>query len=113
MKVLIKRELGSRGMLKKTTTFRLHVRAELTPEEADLVKRCEAGGTVLYSWALGKKRDISVHTTVNNIVNGAEIDCEDFIDLIDAEESMTKACAGFRNLLEKAKTFGEEVVLEF
>lgn len=113
MKVLIKREIGSRGMLMKTTTFKLHVRAELTPEEAALIKKCDAGSTVLYTWVTGKNRDIPVSTTVNNIRNGETIDCEDFIGLIEAEESLTKACSGFRNLLEKASTFGEEVVLEF
>lgn len=113
MKVLIKREIGSRGMLTKTTTFKLHVRAELTPEEAELIKKCDAGDTVLYTWATGRNRDIPVYTTVNNIRNGDTIDCEDFIGLIEAEESLIKACSGFRNLLEKASTFGEEVVLEF
>lgn len=113
MKVLFKRTLGKSGMIKKIPTFTLHVRAELSPEEQDLVKRCDAGGTVLYSWKIGRKRDIDMEATVNWMVRGTDIQCEDFIELIRSEEELRKACSVFKQLLERAKKFGEEEVVEF
>lgn len=113
MKVLIKREIGSKGMIKKSPTFALHVRAELTPDEEALIKKCGAGETVLHEWAIGRKRDIEMTATVDKITNGTVISCENFIDLIDTEESIKTACGTFKSLLERASTFGEEVVLEF
>lgn len=112
MKVLITRNLGTKGMIKKSTTFSLGVRAELTPEEEALIQKCDAGGTVLYNWAI-EKHDIQISTTVNSIVKGTSIECEDFVELIEAEDSIKQACAAFKGLLDRAETFGEEVVLEF
>ncbi len=113
MKVLIKREIGSKGMIKKSPTFALHVRAELTPDEEALIKQCGAGDTILHHWAIGRKRDIEMTTTVDNLARGETISCEHFIDLIETEDSIKTACGNFKALLERASTFGEEVVLEF
>jgi hypothetical protein len=112
MKVLFKRELGKSGMIKKVVTFNLHVRAELTPEEQALIQKCDADDTVLYTWSGGPKRDIEFKTTVKNMTRGAVINCENFIDLIRAEDELQKACGVFKQLLERAKKFGEEEVVE-
>lgn len=113
MKVLIKREIGSKGMIKKSPTFALHVRAELTPDEEALIKQCGAGDTILHQWAVGRKQDIELTATVDGIIKGTQISCEHFIDLIETEDSIKTACGNFKALLERAATFGEEVVLEF
>jgi hypothetical protein len=113
MKVLFKRELGSSGMIKKTTTFTLHVRAELTAEEQALIKKCDAADTVLYSWMAGRKRDLDMQMTVGDMMRGTTINCEGFVELIRAEDEVRNACGVFKQLLERAKTFGQEEVVEF
>ena len=113
MKVRFRRQLGKGGMIKRTTTFSLGVRAELTPEEDALIKKCDAADTVLYTWMAGKKKDIELVMTVKGLVSGRELNCDDFIDLVRTEEEVQKACGIFKQFLEKAKKFGEEEIVDF
>lgn len=113
MKVRFRRELGKSGLIKKSTTFNLGVRAELSTEEQDLIRKCDAADMVLYRWMAGPKHDIEISITVKNVVEGRSVGCEDFVELLRTEDEVRKACGVFKQLLERARKFGEEEIVEF
>ena len=126
MKLLLRRNQKSAGMLGKSITFTLDVRAELTPAEAEAVKKYKMADTMLYtkmemqdkgSGLLGlasrfafKMMNISV--TVGDLVNGKHIECKDIVEMRAVEEQIKEASQNFKAILETAAHFGGEEVIE-
>lgn len=125
MKLLLRRNQKS-GMLSSKITFMLDVRAELTPEEKDSVKKYKMGDTMLYqkmemtdrgSGLLGLAsrlafKMINLTVSVDDLVNGKHIECKDIVEMRAVEEQIKEASQNFKAILETAAHFGGEVVIE-
>lgn len=129
MKLKIRRSQNS-GMMGKVT-FILDVRAELTSEEAELVRKYQLGKNLVYSseqadrntaaaqagniGALGSMfldRMLKRSFTVNDLVNGQHIECKDLAETIATEEQVRTACGALKQYLAAAALFnGEEEVV--
>ena len=112
MKIWIKRSRTERGLLKKKAQFFLEVRAELTDEELALIKRCDTGDAILYSWPSSSDPDYEFTLTPNKLVKGDIINCANFSHMLSAEEEVKNGCYALKQLLEKADTLDQEEVLE-
>ena len=124
MKLLLRRDQKS-GLIGKVT-FTLAVRAELTDEERNNIRKYKLGDTMLYerdkiidrgSGLLGvasrlafKMMNISV--SGNDLSDGKKIDCKDIIEMLAVEEQIKEAAQTFKNVLEAAASFGGEEVIE-
>jgi len=111
------------GMMGKVT-FSLRVSSELTAEEQTAVKTYKMGKEVLYqkmeleggSGLLGLAsslalKAINITVTVNDLVKGRSIDCNDIVEMCAIEEQIKQACSVFKEILEAAATFdGEEII---
>lgn len=107
-------------------TFTLGVRAELTEEEKNNIKKYKLGETMLYermtmtdkgSGLLGvasrlafKMMNLSI--SVNDLSDGKKIDCKDIVEMLAVEGQIKEAAHTFKNVLEAAASFGGEEVIE-
>ena len=121
MKLLIKRNQKS-GSFTGKISFILEVRAELTPEEEENVKKYKMGKTMLYTNLADRgagiigavhRAAVGIEITVDSLVKGRVIDCKDVLEMLAVEEQVKEACAAFSAMLTAAATFGGEEVLEF
>lgn len=125
MKLLLRRSQKS-GMLSSKITFTLDVRAELTPDERDAIKKYKMGDTMLYqkmemadkgSGLLGIAsrlafKMINITVSVDDLVNGKHIECKDIVEMRAVEEQIKEASQNFKAILETAAHFGGEEVIE-
>ena len=126
MKLLLRRDQQTSGMIRSTVTFSLSVRAELSNEERNNIQKYKLGDTVLYTRGeitdpgkglLGlasrvafKMMNISV--SVADLANGKRVDCKDIIEMLAVEEQIKEAAATFKAVLDAASHFGGEEVIE-
>jgi len=123
MKLLLRRDQKS-GLMGKVT-FTLSVRAELTPEETASIKKYKLGDSMLYerekivggSGLLGVAsrfalKMINLSISVNDLEKGKVVDCKDIVEMLAVEEQIKEAAHTFQAVLNAAKTFGGEEVLE-
>jgi hypothetical protein len=124
MKLVLRRDQRS-GMLGKVT-FSLDVRAELTPEELDRIRRYKLGETELYSshemvdrgsGLLGAAsrlawKAITLRICVNDLTNGKRVEAKDVLELLAIEDQIRTAAQTFKQVLDAAATFGGEEVIE-
>lgn len=124
MKLLLRRDQKS-GLIGKVT-FTLAVRAELTSEEQNNIKKYKLGDTMLYermtmtekgSGLLGvasrlafKMMNLSV--SVNDLADGKKVDCKDIVEMLAVEDQIKEAAQTFKNVLEAAASFGGDEVIE-
>jgi hypothetical protein len=139
MKLRISRSQKQAGMVGKHVVFCIDARAELTPEEADDVKKYALGKEVIYNSQRSKEHlakadaniasggagvvkafaglamaKLSLNITIDSLVKGHHIEAKDMLEVIGAEEALKQACANMREYLDTAATFdGGEEVLEF
>lgn len=125
MKLLLRRD-QKKAMLGGSVTFTLDARAELTPEEAENVKRYKMGKTLLYqkeeladrgSGLLGMAsrlafKAMNITVTVDDLVSGKHLECKDIVEMRAVEEQIKDACGVFKDILETAAHFGGEEVVE-
>lgn len=121
MKLLLRRD-QKKGRLGGKVTFTLHAQAELTTEEEANVKNYEMGKTMLYtniedrgSGVLGaiSRAATGIEITVDDLVNGRQVDCKDIVQMIAVEEEIKGACSTFKNMLDTAARFGGEEIIEY
>jgi len=125
MKVLLRREQRP-GILGGTPVFSLTVRAQISDEEADNIKKYRLGACELYTNRLfrpevdsvkGFAKDLIAQAkattlTVDDLWKGKKIDCKDIIEMLAIEEQIKNASAMFKAVLESAARFGGEEVLD-
>lgn len=124
MKLVLRRDQKSTGMLSKTITFYLDVRADLTPEEKDNIRKYKLGDAVLYEkntivggeGLLGvasrlAMKAMNISISVNDLENGKRIDCKDIVEMIAIEEQVREAAHTFKQVLSAASRFGGEEVI--
>ncbi len=130
MKLKIKRS-QKEGMM-GGVTFALDVLADLTDEEAGLVRRYKLGSSVVYSseaanenfaraqagsasglGALVMDRLTKRFLTIGNLVSGQHIECKDLVEVITVEEQVRIACQNLSGFLDVARTFnGTEQIVD-
>ncbi|MHB8256602.1 MAG: hypothetical protein ACYDHY_14375 [Acidiferrobacterales bacterium] len=124
MKLLLRRDQKS-GLIGKVT-FTLAVRAEITSEEQNNIKKYKLGDTMLYermtmiekgSGLLGLAsrlayKAINLTISVNDLSDGKKIDCKDIVEMLAVEDQIKEAAQTFKNVLQAAATFGGEEVVE-
>ena len=126
MKLLLRRDQQSSGVIRSTITFSLSVRAELSDQERQNIQKYKLGESILYtrgemaekgSGLLGlasrvafKMMNISV--SVNDLANGKQVQCKDILEMLAVEEQIKEAAATFKQVLDAAAHFGGEEVIE-
>ena len=126
MKLLLRRDQQTSGVIRSTITFSLGVRAEISDEELRNIQKYKLGDSVLYSRGelvdkgsglLGlasrlafKAMNISV--SVNDLVSGKRVDCKDILEMLAVEEQIKEAAMTFKQVLDAAAHFGGEEVVE-
>ena len=126
MKLLLRRDQQTSGIVRSTITFSLSVRADLTDEERRNIQKYKLGDTVLYermtmvdkgSGLLGvasrlafKMMNLSV--AIKDLTDGKKIDCKDIVEMLAVEDQIKEAAQTFKNVLEAAANFGGEEVIE-
>ena len=124
MKLLLRRDQKS-GLIGKIT-FTLAVRAELTDEEKNNIKKYKLGDTMLYERAkiidpgsglLGLAsrlafKMMNLTVSIDDLSDGKKIDCKDIVEMLAVEEQIKEAAQTFKNVLEAAASFGGEEVIE-
>lgn len=126
MKLLLRREQQTSGLIRSTVTFSITVRAELSPEERRNIEKYKLGDSVLYtrgeltdrgSGLLGLASRAAFHlmnisVSVNDLVQGKRIECKDILEMLGVQEQLKEAAATFKSVLEAAAHFGGDEVLE-
>jgi len=126
MKLLLRRDQQTSGMIRSTITFSLTVRAELSDQELRNIQKYKLGESILYSRGeltekgsglLGlasrvafKMMNISV--SVNDLVGGKRVECRDIMEMLAVEEQVKEAATNFKAVLEAAAHFGGDEVIE-
>jgi hypothetical protein len=140
MKLKLKRSQKEAGLVSKSILFCLDARVELTPEEADAVKKYKLGQQIIYNseaskqnlskageelthvgigsslkaMALTTMAKMSLNISIDSLTQGHHIECKDMNELLGAEAAIRSACETLRGYLEKANTFdGQEEIIEF
>lgn len=125
MKLILRRDQKTTGMLSKSITFYLDVRADLTQEERANIQKYRLLDTILYqrdtivggSGLLGVASRLAYHAlnitiSVGDLERGKRIDCKNILEMAAIEEQVREAAATFKTVLEMAASFGGEEVIE-
>lgn len=125
MKLILRRDQQTGGLISKTVTFYLDVRAALDEQEQANVRKYKLGDTVLYerktlvdpgSGLLGAASRLAFKATnlslkVDDLANGKRIDCKDIVEILAIEEQVKEAAHTFKLVLNAAAQFGGEEVI--
>ena len=120
MNLLLRRDQRSSVLGK--VIFQLDVRAEISRDEMESIRRYKLGDTILYtkgelvdrgSGLLGLASRLAFHAvnisvSVNDLVNGKRIECKSIIEMLAVEEQIKEAAITFKQVLNAAVFFGGE-----
>lgn len=125
MKLLLRRDQKS-GLIGNNITFTLDCRAEISEDEKACIKKYKMGRTILYtksrlvdrgagligliSRLIHKAKNVEI--TVHDLANGKHIECKDIVEMRDTEAEIREASQTFKVILEMAKQFGGEEIIE-
>lgn len=126
MKLLLRRDQQTGGLLRSTITFAITVRAELSNQERDHIQKYKLGDSLLYSRGeladrgsglLGLASRAAFHmmnisVTVNDLMNGKRIECKNIMEMMGVQEQIKEAAATFKAVLDAAAHFGGDEVIE-
>ena len=123
MKLLLRRDQRS-GLMGKMT-FTLEVRADLSTDEKDRIRKYKLHDTELYashqitggSGLLGiasrlAYKAVTLTLTVKDLEGGKRIEVKDVVELLAIEGHIRQAAQTFKEVLEAASHFGGEEVVE-
>ncbi|HWD38022.1 MAG TPA: hypothetical protein VG944_04185 [Fimbriimonas sp.] len=113
------------GVLGKVV-FTLEVRAELSAEESAAIEKYKLADTVLYekntivdpgSGLLGLASRIAfkamnMSLSVKDLAYGKKLECKDIVEMLAVEEQVREASKTFAAVLNAARHFGGEEVLD-
>jgi hypothetical protein len=128
----LKLRRNQKSGLTGSTIFILDVMAELTPEEAELVKKYRLQKQQVYSTeaadqnlALAQSGKVSAlggmmmdrltkrTFTMQDLINGQHLECKDLNEVISTENQVHQACQNIASYLDVAKSFdGSEQIVE-
>ena len=126
MKLLLRRDQKSGMLGVGKITFTLAVRAELTDEEKNNIRKYKLGDEVLYSRGEFKEKSnvyanfasiiafrmLNLSISVDDLEKGKRVDCKDIVEMLAVEEQIKEAAQTFKAVLEAAASFGGEEVIE-
>jgi len=126
MKLLLRRDQQTSGLIRTTITFAITVRAELTDLERQNIEKYKLGESILYTRGeladkgaglLGLASRMAFHAmnisvSVNDLANGKRVECKDIMEMLGVEEQIKVAAANFKSVLEAAAHFGGDEVIE-
>lgn len=126
MKLLLRRDQQTSGILRNTVTFSVAVRAELSEEERRNIQKYRLGDTLLYtrgeladrgSGLLGLASRMAFHAmnisvTIDDLAGGKRVECKDIMEMLAVEEQIKLAASNFKAVLEAAAHFGGDEVIE-
>lgn len=123
MKLLLRRDQRS-GMMGKQV-FSLDVRADISADEKATIAKYKLGATQLYasheisggSGLLGVAtrlawKAVTINISVNDLANGKRVEAKDVVELLAIEGHIREAARTFVDILNAAKHFGGEEVVE-
>jgi hypothetical protein len=140
MKLSMRRSQRDAGMLGNKVVFALDAKIQPTSEEQLLIKRYKLGKLTVYDSETARKhlasaqdaaqqggiaglakaalsagmRALSLRCTIDSLVGGQRIECQELPELLSAEEAIMQACQTAKAFLATAQTFdGREQILEF
>jgi hypothetical protein len=140
MKLTVRRSQRDAGMLGNKVMFSLVARIQPSAEEQTLIKRYKLGKLTVYDseaarkhaaavqdgaqqggfgglakMALGAGRlSMSLRCTLDSLMEGQRIECQELPELLSAEEAIVDACKVAKAFLATAQSFdGNEHVVEF
>ena len=113
--------------------FQLSVRAEISSEEKEAIRKYKLGKTLLYqkikervldhggTWGGAARmvaKNIALNLmdltiTVDDLANGKTIECKDILQMLAAEDQVREATEMFGAVLRAAVNFGGDEVVEF
>lgn len=115
MKLVINRNQSAKtGMFggHKGMSFTLSCRVLLTPEETALIAKYKAENHPL-TFTTDREGNKLAKDTVSSLMRGSTQELSDITILLENEQVIKDACAGFKQLLTVMETFGGEEVVEF
>lgn len=124
MRLILRRDQRS-GLLGKIT-FCLDVRAELSAEERESIRRYKLGDTELYSshemldrgsglLGLASRlayKAVALRICVSDLANGKRVEAKDVVEMLAIEDQIREAARTFKAVLDAASHFGGEEVIE-
>lgn len=124
MKLLLRRN-QRQGLLGKMI-FTLEVRADLSSEEKNAIAQYKLGDTMLYekdtvvdpgSGLLGLAsrlafKAMNITVSVKDLVSGKKLECKDIVEMLAVEDQVKEAAKTFNAVLNAAKHFGGEEVVD-
>jgi len=126
MKILLRRDQKSAGLMGNKIVYSLAVRAELSEEEKANINKYRLGEEQLYSqkeyggptegikglaFALAH-RLTNLTINVNDLAKGKVVECKDIMEMLAAEDKIKLAAQNFKAWLEAMAHFGGEEVIE-
>jgi hypothetical protein len=127
------RTTGFRGI----PVFQLHAIADVTPEERAMIGRYGLGNNIVYAseqWqnntaiaqaggtgkvgflrgiAAAAAAGLSLKITVNDLINGKQVECKSLDELLGTEDAVITGCQTLKTYLEAAATFdGREILID-
>ena len=112
--------------------FTLFAIVDLSSEERGALDKYKFGKTIIYQSPQGEAAMQAMNASgsarsvfgalsakmrnqilsVNNLVEGMEITCDDIADMLGAEEQVIEACHGLSRILYACRSFGGEEVID-
>jgi hypothetical protein len=117
--------------------FQLHAIVDVSPEERATIGKYGMGPTIVFAseqWqnniataqetgrgrvgllrglAAAAAAGLSLKITVNDLINGKQVECKSLDEMIGTEEAIVSGCQTLKGYLETAATFdGREVLVE-
>lgn len=126
MKLLLRRDQQTSGLIRSTITFAITVRAELSDQERQNIEKYKLGESILYSRGelvdkgsglLGLASRMAFHAmnisvSVNDLADGKRVECKNIMEMLAVEEQIKEAATNFKSVLEAAAHFGGDEVIE-
>jgi len=140
MKLSLRRSQRDAGMLSSKVVFSLDAQILPTEEEQALIRRYKLGKLTVYNSDTAQKHAaatqealserswtglakaamragmaaLSLRCTIDSLIGGQRIECQEMPELLDAEEAIMEACKNAKRFLDVALTFdGRNEVWEF
>jgi hypothetical protein len=140
MRLKLRRQQRSGGMMSKKVIFILNAKADYSGEEQANIKKYGLGSQVIYNSEAARRHlentarnlgqesaggfvkgmaslalaKMSLNISIDSLAKGHEVECKDLDELLGAEDAMRTACENLKGYLEVANSFdGREEVLEY
>lgn len=130
MQLILHRDQRTGMMGMGSQVFQLSVRADISPEEKEAIRKYKLGKTILYTnretefhgIGFGKLaafagnvalKMLTLTITVDDLTNGKVIECKDIVEMLSVEEQVRNAAGVFGNVLRAAFNFGGDEIVEF